>query len=169
MFYDTMINYYKQNKKGDLETINQYNLVKPKWHTEDERLYPEAWECLNRLSSKYKIGIIANQVLGTRDRLQTFGILEYIDLLVASAEEGVSKPDLRIFEIALKRAKCMAQHAVMIGDRLDNDIAPANTLGMKTIWVKQGFCGKYSTPRTDMEQPDCIAENLDGVKKLLLP
>ena len=27
----------------------------------------------------------------------------------------------------------------MIGDRIDNDIEPANKLGMKTIWVKQGF------------------------------
>ena len=27
----------------------------------------------------------------------------------------------------------------MIGDRLDNDIVPAKALGLKTIWVKQGF------------------------------
>ena len=27
----------------------------------------------------------------------------------------------------------------MIGDRIDNDIVPAKQLGVKTIWVKQGF------------------------------
>ena len=32
--------------------------------------------------------------------------------------------------------------AIMIGDRIDNDIVPANLLGIHTIWVKQGF-GKY--------------------------
>ena len=51
MFYETMINYYRQNKKGDKETIKQYGLVKSKWHAEDERLYCDARECLSSLSS----------------------------------------------------------------------------------------------------------------------
>jgi len=33
-----------------------------------------------------------------------FIILQYIDLVIASAEEGVSKPDKKIFDIALSRA-----------------------------------------------------------------
>lgn len=36
-------------------------------------------------------------------------------------------------------AKCKPENAVMIGDRIDNDIVPAKQLGMKTIWIKQGF------------------------------
>lgn len=44
--------------------------------------------------------------------------------------------------IALSRANCKAENAVMIGDRIDNDIVPANIMGFKTIWIKQGF-GKY--------------------------
>ncbi|MBR4040277.1 MAG: HAD-IA family hydrolase, partial [Clostridia bacterium] len=59
---------------------------------------------------------------------------KYIDIVVASAEEGVAKPDKRIFEIALERADCKRSEAAMIGDRLDNDIVPANELGMYTIW-----------------------------------
>ena len=35
-------------------------------------------------------------------------------------------------------AGCQAENAVMIGDRLDNDIAPAKKLGMKTVWIRQG-------------------------------
>ncbi|MDE5966300.1 MAG: HAD hydrolase-like protein [Lachnospiraceae bacterium] len=31
----------------------------------------------------------------------------------------------RIFELALERASCSPENAVMIGDRLDNDIIPA--------------------------------------------
>ena len=30
----------------------------------------------------------------------------------------------------------------MVGDRLDNDIIPAKSLGMKTVWVKNGLA-KY--------------------------
>lgn len=161
-FYDTMINYYKQNKKGDLETIKQYALNKTAWHKEDEMLYPDTINCLKLLNQKYKIGIIANQSFGTESRLKTFGIWEYIDLVIASAEEGVSKPDLRIFELALDRANCHAENAAMVGDRLDNDIAPANSLGMKTIWIKQGFA-KFSTPVTELETPNYTANNLNDV------
>lgn len=161
-FYDTMIGYYKQNKKGDVEAVKQYDLSLPKWHTEDEVLYPQAKSCLQRLHAQYKIGVIANQSPGTEERLRAFGILSDIDLVVASAEEGLAKPDPAIFRLALSRADCLPEQAVMIGDRLDNDIAPAKQLGMKTIWVKQGF-GGFSTPRGDFETPDAAAEDLDAV------
>lgn len=166
-FYKTILIFYQQNKKGDLEAVKQYGLVLPKWHKEDEFLYPEAMECLRYLSSKYKIGIIANQSLGTKERLKTFGVSDYIDLVIASAEEGISKPDLEIFRLALERAKCIPQNAVMIGDRLDNDIAPANRLGIKTVWIKQGFA-KYSTPQTEIEKADYIVSNLNDVHDLFV-
>ena len=89
-------------------------------------------------------------------------ILKYIDLVVASAEEGVSKPDRRIFEIALQRASCRPESAVMIGDRIDNDIVPAKKMGMKTVWIKQGF-GKYWQIRGEEEKADYEVHDLNGV------
>ena len=157
--YEKAISLYKENRKGDLEIMKSYGLPILKWHKEDEELYPEAVTCLEELSKKYKIGIIANQSLGTADRLEQHGILKYIDLVIASAEEGVSKPDRKIFEIALFRAKCKAENAVMIGDRVDNDIVPAKQLGMKTVWIKQGF-GKYWQVRNQDEQADYEVDNL---------
>ena len=50
---------------------------------------------------------------------------------------GIAKPDLVIFEKALKLSACAAEESVMVGDRLDNDMAPAKTVGMKTVWLKQ--------------------------------
>lgn len=68
--------------------------------------------------------------------------------------------------LALKRAECSPQNAIMVGDRLDNDIAPANILGMKTIWIKQGF-GRYFTPQTEMEKADYTVDNLNELCCLL--
>ena len=139
---------FKQNKKGDKELMKRLGIPIPEWKSEDEVLYPDTKAVLQKLSwktgGKYKIGIIANQNPGSKERLEAFGILEYIDLVVASAEEGCAKPDRKIFEIALSRAglEGQAANAVMVGDRIDNDIIPANEIGMKTVWVKQGF-GKY--------------------------
>ena len=92
-------------------------------------------------------------------------MLKYIDLVVASAEEGVAKPDLRIFRIALERAACKPEEAVMVGDRIDNDIIPAKKLGMKTVWIKQGF-GGYAELKTVEEQPDYIVNTLAEITEL---
>ena len=164
--YRTALKFYKKNKKGDLETIKLLNIKKPEWRHEDEILYRETEECLKVLSRKYSIGVIANQALGTENRLKAFGILEYIDLVIASAEEGVAKPDKRIFEIALERAMCKPQHAVMVGDRIDNDIVPAKAMGMKTIWIKQGF-GKYWKKSAECEQADYEVNHLLALLEIL--
>lgn len=160
------IEFYKQNKKGDLETAKLFGVELTKWHKEDEILYSDATKCLEILSSRYKIGIIANQSMGTRARLEQHGVLQYIDLVVASAEEGVAKPDKRIFEIALERSNCKPIDTVMIGDRIDNDIIPAKKLGMHTIWIKQGF-GQYWNVTQEFEKADCTVNSLSEICNIL--
>ena len=164
--YGTAIQFYKQNKKGDLETAKQFGVPLPKWHTEDEILYPDAAQYLKTLSRKYKIGIIANQEPGTKYRLQQHNILQYIDLVIASAEEGVAKPDEKIFKIALERATCKSSDAIMIGDRIDNDIIPAKKLGFHTIWIKQGF-GQYWNISKEEETPDYTVYSLSELCDIL--
>lgn len=164
--YETAMGFYKQNQKGDLETAKLLGVDLTKWHKEDEVLYSDAYECLEILSSRYKIGIIANQSLGTKDRLEQHGILQYIDLVIASAEEGVAKPDKKIFEIALERGNCKPNNAVMIGDRIDNDIIPAKLLGMHTIWIKQGF-GQYWNITQEVEKADCVVHSLMDICNIL--
>jgi 8-oxo-dGTP diphosphatase len=160
--YDTAIEFYKENKKGDLEITKKLNFELPNWKHEYEMLYNDTKICLKTLSEKYKIGIIANQTLGTAKRLEDFGILQYIDLVIASAEESVAKPDRRIFEIALNRANCIPEQSVMIGDRIDNDIIPAKAIGMKTIWIKQGF-GKYWNISNENERADYEVDSLEKI------
>ena len=156
---------YKEKKKGEHILINDYGIERPRWRTEDEELYPESYECLEKLSKKYKIGVIANQVPGTAERLEKHGVLKFIDLVIASAEEGLEKPDRRIFELALSRANCRPENAVMIGDRVDNDIIPAKEIGMKTVRVNQGMW-KYWEVSSEAEQADFEVNNLSEVLKL---
>lgn len=164
-FYEEMLRFYRQNKKGDLEAAKQFGLTVAPWHSEEEVLYPDAVSCLKALHSRFSIGIIANQPLGTADRMEKMGLAPYLDRIISSAEEGLAKPDPAIFRLALERAGCRPEQAVMIGDRLDNDIAPAKQLGMTTIWVKQGF-GGLSVPRTPEETPDFTVESLSDIPAL---
>lgn len=160
--HDMAIELYQQNKQGDKELIHALGIARPAWHTEDEVLYGDALRTLARLRTKYKLGVIANQSRGCAERLAAHGVLPYIDLVVASAEEGVSKPDKRIFEIALERGRCKPGEAVMVGDRIDNDIVPAKALGMHTVWVKQGF-GKLWRVSREAERADRVAYSLAEV------
>ena len=164
--YEMAMAYYKLNKKGDCEVARELGVSLPKWYMEDEFLYDNAIQCFETLSKKYKIGIIANQSLGTEERLGHQGILKFINLIVASAEEGVAKPDRRIFEIALERSNCKPVNAIMIGDRIDNDIIPAKRMGMNTIWIKQGF-GQYWNIKEEIEKPDFVINNLTELCNLL--
>ena len=98
--------------------------------------------------------------------MKAYGLFPMLDLIVASAEEGVEKPDLRIFRAALERANCRPENAVMIGDRIDNDIVPAKKAGMMTIWIRQGF-GGMAENLTAEETPDYCVRNLQELVELL--
>ena len=160
--YDKTVQLYKDHKNGNAEISKILGVAKPEWDINNEKLYPNTAETLKLLSKKYNIGIIANQPEGTARRLKKYGLLPYIKLVVSSFEEGVAKPDERIFRIALQRAGCAADNAVMIGDRVDNDILPAKKVGMYTVWIKQGL-GKYWQILDDSEKADFIIDNIEDL------
>lgn len=149
-----------------MSVAKDYGVKVPAWRHDLEVLYPDTKALLQRLSQKYKIGIIANQDFGTEQRLTDFNVHQYINLVIASAEEGVAKPDLRIFQIALARADCKPEEAIMVGDRIDNDIIPANKIGMTTVWIKHGF-GGYAELKEIEEHPDYTINNLNDLLNLL--
>ena len=156
----------RQNLRGVLEAIKFFGLKTTPWHHEDEVLYPDTVRVLEYLCDKgYNMGVIANQSLGTEERLRGWGLMKYITVVAASAELGVAKPDKRIFRYALETAGCSAENAVMIGDRLDNDIAPAKKLGMKTVWVRQGFAIYQNLEKSGCK-PDYIVENLSELRTI---
>lgn len=162
-FNEKRIEFSKQNLKGDIEAINFFGLIKTSWHKELEKPYPDAEKVLQQLSTKsYKIGIIANQSAGTAERLEKWGLMKYISLVLSSAEEGVAKPEPEIFLRALSHAECKPSEAFMIGDRLDNDIYPAKKLGMKTVWVKQGMA-VYQKPQNETYTADFTVSSLTEI------
>ena len=158
---------YHEIEKATIEGLPQFRTVIERfnfstmvpYHHELETMYEEALQVLKTLSEKYELGVIANQADGLKDRLESFGILQYFKYVISSWDVKVMKPDIRIFEHALKAAGCQPQEAVMIGDRIDNDTAPAQSLGMKAIWIKQGF-GKLQTALAVKNPPDYEVVNL---------
>jgi len=137
-----------------------------RWRKELERPYPQALHVLQQLALKYSLGVIANQGAGAEARLEAWGFAPFISICLSSAEEGLEKPDPAIFRLALAQAGCSPEQAVMVGDRIDNDIRPAKALGWQTIRVLQGFA-KVQEPRVPDEVADVTVAALADVVQAL--
>lgn len=163
-FDDVRIALAQQGLDGNSAAIKHFRLTKTPWHSEDEVPYLDAHSTLATLVDKgYKLGIIANQNFGIEKRLESWGLRQYFDVIIASAELGYSKPDKKIFQKAFELAECTADESIMVGDRLDNDIIPAKELGMKTVWIKNGLA-KYQ----NAEFGDSIVDyQIDSLSELL--
>src|SRR5688572_18972867 len=94
-----------------------------------------ACELLAAVRQQARVGIVSNNLLEEqRDKLRHCDLDRYVDVLVVSEEAGMSKPDPRIFDIALERLACRAPEAVMVGDSWAADIAGARAAGILPIW-----------------------------------
>lgn len=133
---------------------------------EKESPYPEAAGVLKALKERYCLGVIANQEEGLERRLTAFGLMPHLTLVFSSWDSGIAKPDVRLYLAALQKAGCAPGEAVMIGDRLDNDIAPAKKLGMGTVWLRRGF-GGLQTPRDEYSTPDAAIDSLEELLTIL--
>jgi len=85
---------------------------------------------------------LARPIPGARGALEE-GLLELFDVVILDSQHSVSKPDPAIYRIALEEAKVDPQDALMVGDRLDNDVVPARRLGMRAVllWIPTGEKG----------------------------
>lgn len=131
-----------------------------------EVLYPDAVEMLEKLKKHHKLGVIANQPAELEKRLDALGILGYFDAVFGSDDVGYSKPDPAFYSFALKKTSCPASRAVMVGDRLDNDISPARAVGMRTVRVLHSFFS-VSQPKNESQIPDATVKALSDIPELL--
>ena len=161
-----MIELASENRLPYKDAAKEFGLETIKWPIHLEKLYSDVAEILEQLKGRYHLGVIANQNLGTEQRLQDYGIRDYFQVIVGSAEAGVSKPDPEIFRMAFDKAGCIPEEAYMIGDRLDNDIEPAAEAGMKTIWVKQGSFA-YGNPDLMLHKPDITVDSITEIVNYL--
>lgn len=108
------------------------------------KIYENNWKpfkdvlsCLQQLD-EYKLGIISNGDLEQQSlKLQKIGIKRYFSIIVTAGEVGVAKPNVKLFDIACKRANEIPQNCYYIGDNLKTDIIPCNEIGMKGIWINR--------------------------------
>ncbi len=136
------------------------------WEYPPEALLPDVPACLEELSERYRLGILANQQAWVREVMRRDGIDRRFSIWVVSEEVGLEKPDIGIFRLALERSGAPAERTAMVGDRLDNDVRPAREVGMRTVWVLRGEAPDDPTPE-QLAVPDATVRSLAELPETL--
>jgi FMN phosphatase YigB (HAD superfamily) len=96
--------------------------------------------------------------------LRRFGLDGVVDHVVSSHSLGWQKPHEAIFRRALDLAGVPAEQAVMVGDRMVQDVWGAKRLGMRAIWRRPMAGAPQET--VDVE-PDAAIDDLTELPPLL--
>lgn len=110
----------------------------------------------------YRLGLISNAAYGPflSWTLAHFGLLDFFEHVVVSADVGIRKPDLKIFGIALDRMGLAPEETVYVGDDFTKDIAASKKAGMRAIWYRPT---DKSTASVDGIVPDAIVTSLNQI------
>lgn len=82
-----------------------------------------------------RTGILSNTFLTIPWILHIIGGYRGFEPIVLSSKEGASKPDLRIYQIAIKRSGVKPEEILFI-DNLAENITAAKKLGIRTVLAK---------------------------------
>jgi HAD superfamily hydrolase (TIGR01509 family) len=127
----------------------------------------DAVDTLRRLrASGLRIVIVSNTNGTLRRMFDRVGLGPHIDLLIDSSEEGVEKPDPRLFEIALVRSGADPASTIHLGDLYEIDVVGARRAGLPAVQLDiADLYGHVDCPRvrTLTEYADrLLAGEFDG-------
>ncbi|MEU1205114.1 HAD family hydrolase [Nocardia sp. NPDC005825] len=106
----------------------------------EEDLYVDVRPALSKLRDLgVWVGIVGNQTVRSGSILRSLDLPT--DFIATSDDWGVQKPAVEFFEKVVEVAPCAADRIVYVGDRVENDIAPAKAVGMRTAYIQRGPWG----------------------------
>lgn len=133
-----------------------------------DRVLPYADAALGRLAQRYPLVMVANQGLHARALMEAAGVDRHFSLMLMSDEIKISKPDERIFRMALDHLNMEPDRVAMLGDRFDLDIESSKKVGMLAIRIRRGpfACQEPSRPE---QQPHLTFNSLAAAARWLAP
>ena len=106
-------------------------------------MIPHTLELLEYLHQKYPLTIVSNGFSEVQYRkMDNTNISQYFAHVVLSDHIGIQKPNIGIFEHALKVNQCKAEEVIMIGDNYDIDILGAKNANMDQIYFSETWAGE---------------------------
>ncbi|WP_339380073.1 HAD-IA family hydrolase [Aromatoleum evansii] len=116
--------------------------------------FPDALPAVEFLAARYPLVSITN---GNAD-LARVGLAPYFVAGIAALKVGVSKPDVRIFQVAAEAVGVQPHEVLHVGDDMVMDVLGARSAGMQAVWVNRG---QAAWPHP--EQPHLEVTDLSGL------
>ncbi len=112
-------------------------------------VFQGVYEVLISLAEKYELALISDaQWVFTEPEMAMLGLTPFFKFRILSSRLGFKKPDVRLFDMAMKRLMISPEESVYIGDNPQKDLLGAKKAGMKFI-----LFGSEFKPHNDF-QPD---------------
>lgn len=109
-------------------------------HFSEEDLYPDVRPALSALRAMgLRVGLAGNQTARAEGILKSLDLP--VDFIGTSDGWGIEKPAAGFFTRAIEEAGVPAERVLYVGDRLDNDVKPAQQAGMSTALLRRGPWG----------------------------
>lgn len=134
----------------------------------EEDLYSDVRPALSKLRDMgVWVGIVGNQTVRSGRILR--GLDLPADFIATSDDWGVEKPSTLFFEKVVEVAPCAAGEIVYVGDRIENDIAPAKAVGMRTAYIQRGPWGWIQRDKPEVaELSDWKIHDLNELSEIVV-
>lgn len=117
-----------------LASLQDYHRLNNLWETVPA-FVPATLSTLR--ASGYRLAVVSNSNGTLRHAFSRLGLVSLVDVIIDSAEEGVEKPDPRLFEIALECSGARSTNTVHVGDFYNIDVSGARAAGLTPVLVDE--------------------------------
>lgn len=136
VYIEQMPDFLRRRGVVDEELIAGAQQIYQRGWFEDIMMAEDAVDMFRALRSRFKLGLITNGPVRTqRPKIERFGLVDYMDVLIVSEEVGVAKPDPAIFFLALEQLEVQPAEALFVGDSPEYDLLGAAAAGIPFIWM----------------------------------
>jgi putative hydrolase of the HAD superfamily len=106
--------------------------------------------------------VVVSNANGTlRAHMDRIGLSTHVDIVIDSQDEGVEKPDPRLFGIALERAGARPDSTIHVGDLYQVDVVGARAAGLCGVLLDE--TGLY--PDADCDRVASLAELVERITR----
>ncbi len=101
------------------------------------------------------------------EKLVRLGLVRHLDprAIFISEQIGISKPNPKLWLVALEDLGLAPGEAMYVGDSLAHDIAPPRSIGMKTVWARRA--ARHAPPPGPEIVPDHVVDDFVALRTIL--
>lgn len=155
----------QQNMSPQANLFKDFEAVRKHAISKLYRLYNRVIPTLSELHEKYRLALVSNCSMGTREEINNLGLAKFFEHMSLSYEVGVRKPDKRIYLDALNTLARKGHECIFVADEI-SDLEGARPLKMKTLLVRQGS-STYSEAKDPDFKPDAECKRISEITGFL--